>query len=84
MLTNTNECWPPIGLPWRVFVTTFRGMSVSIKTINTDCPICRGTGRVESHLPFRKKVCDECAGTSKVPALRRQVLLMRMKERQRA
>ena len=84
MLTNPNEAWLPTGLPGSVFVTIFRGMSVCIKTINTDCPICRGTGRVESRLPFRKKTCDECAGTSKVPALRREVLLMRMKERQRA
>jgi DnaJ-class molecular chaperone len=31
----------------------------------TDCPICKATGRVQSRLPFRKKICGECGGTGK-------------------
>jgi DnaJ-class molecular chaperone len=56
-------------------------MPVSVKTINTDCPICKATGRVQSRLPFRKKICAECSGTGKVTALRREQLLRRAKAR---
>jgi len=31
----------------------------------TDCPICKATGRLQSRLPFRKKICGECGGTGK-------------------
>jgi DnaJ-class molecular chaperone len=54
---------------------------VSVKTINTDCPICKATGRVDSRLPFRKKICNECGGTGKISALRREQLLKRAKSR---
>ena len=55
-------------------------MPVSVMTINTDCPVCKASGRVES-LPFRKKICGECGGTGKVSAHRCEQLLKRTKAR---
>jgi hypothetical protein len=47
-----------------------------------DCPVCQATGRVESRLPFRTKVCEACGGRARITAERRQALLKRMaKER---
>jgi DnaJ-class molecular chaperone len=56
-------------------------MPAKAKTINTDCPVCKATGRVESRLPGRKRICPECGGTGKVPARRRELLLKRAQAR---
>jgi DnaJ-class molecular chaperone len=50
-------------------------MPIDGKIINTDCPVCKATGRIDSRLPFRKKDCGECGGTGKIAALRRKVLI---------
>jgi hypothetical protein len=39
----------------------------------------QATGRVESRLPGRKRVCPECGGTGKVSTLQREALLKKMK-----
>src|SRR5262245_29384951 len=44
-----------------------------------DCPVCRATGRVESRLPARKRVCLECGGRGRVTPIRREQLIKRMK-----
>src|SRR5262245_11152856 len=71
------------GLPPGKFGRYILGMAGSGHTINRlhDCPTCKATGRVESRLPFRQKVCPQCGGTGHVSLMRREQLLKRVKER---
>jgi len=46
-----------------------------------DCPTCHATGRVESRLPFRQKLCDACGGSGRVKPGRREQLLKKTKPR---
>jgi DnaJ-class molecular chaperone len=46
-----------------------------------DCPTCRATGRVESRLPFRHKVCDDCGGKARITVAKHEQILERLKER---
>jgi len=65
---------PSITVRWH-FLRYVRGDEPSIR----DCSVCRATGRVDSRLPFRKKICGECGGTGKVSAARREQLLKKSK-----
>ena len=50
----------------------------------TDCPTCRATGRVESRLPFRQKICEDCGGKARITPARRDQILNRLKKQERA
>ena len=45
-----------------------------------DCPTCRATGRVDSRLPFRQKVCDDCGGRARITLAKREQIFKRLKQ----
>jgi len=49
-----------------------------------DCPTCRATGRVDSRLPFRQKVCVDCGGKARIAPAKREQILKRLKQREQA
>jgi len=42
-----------------------------------DYPACRATGYVESRLPGRKKLCDECGGGARITPAKRELIIKR-------
>jgi hypothetical protein len=43
----------------------------------SDCPACRAKGYVESRLPGRKKICDECGGRARITSARCELIIKR-------
>jgi hypothetical protein len=68
-------------LPWAHFQLIFKLMTRNshIRKSIAGLPCVQATGRVESRLPGRKRICPECGGTGKVSTLRREALLKKMK-----
>jgi DnaJ-class molecular chaperone len=66
------------------FCRIVSGMVTNAKRTHYECPICKGRGRVPGRLPGRTRLCPECHGTGRVTPIRREALLKRLKERERA
>ena len=68
-----------------VFCHYILGMVGKVHTTHSlhDCPVCKATGKVESRLPGRKRVCPECGGRGRVTPIRREQLIKRMKLEER-
>jgi DnaJ-class molecular chaperone len=62
----------------------FKEMPRTIKSSDYVCPVCEGRGRVPGRLPGRERLCDECHGTGRIAPIRREVLIKKLKERERA
>src|SRR5262245_2629530 len=61
------------------FACATRAMATKAPRL-TDCPTCRATGRVESRLPFRQRICGDCGGKARITPAKRELILKRTKQ----